>query len=116
MAMAATLSDGVDDALVDEKKTVCRYCRVARYDDEYRDQGFIIHMGGIGAKNEKDYDLIADFVERPWRYRVWEAESTPSALICVPTERSEGCVLERRHTEEKLDKPLGKRSMRTLTS
>lgn len=54
----------------EEEKQVLRYCKVAHYDDEYRQMGLLVHMGGIGAKNDKDYDLLATFVERPWTRRV----------------------------------------------
>eukprot|EP00414_Alexandrium_minutum_P000542 CAMPEP_0113822738 /NCGR_PEP_ID=MMETSP0328-20130328/2393_1 /TAXON_ID=39455 /ORGANISM="Alexandrium minutum" /LENGTH=612 /DNA_ID=CAMNT_0000790679 /DNA_START=29 /DNA_END=1863 /DNA_ORIENTATION=- /assembly_acc=CAM_ASM_000350 len=49
---------------------VLRYCKVARYDDIYRDQGLMMHMGGIGARSEKDYRLLRYFVDRPWKSRV----------------------------------------------
>lgn len=69
--------------LVDDERTefqgrdgsclaVLRCCKVARYDDEYRDQGLLVHMGGIGAKTDEDYRTLAKFVQRPWRYSVKE--------------------------------------------
>jgi hypothetical protein len=55
---------------VTEESQVLRYCKVAHYDDEYRDQGLLVHMGGIGAKTDKDYDRLINFVDHPWKYRV----------------------------------------------
>jgi len=54
----------------DDDMRVLRYCEVAHYDDEYRDQGFLMHMGGIGAKNLTDYVTLQSFVDSPWEYRV----------------------------------------------
>jgi len=53
----------------EEEATILRYCKVARYDDEYRDQGLLVHMGGIGAKTENDYASLLNFVSAPWMYR-----------------------------------------------
>jgi hypothetical protein len=53
----------------DENK-VLRYIKVAHYDDLYFDQGLLVHMGGIGAKSDKDYDRLLAFVERPWKCRM----------------------------------------------
>jgi len=49
---------------------VLRYCKVARYDDIYRDQGLVMHMGGIGARTDKDYKNMRHFMDRPWKFRV----------------------------------------------
>lgn len=46
--------------------TVMRYVKVARYDQEYREFGFMRDMGGIGANDEADYDALKRFVEDPW--------------------------------------------------
>lgn len=48
---------------------VPRYIKVAHFEDEYRDLGFCVHLGGIGAKSDKDYELLRDFVEAPWNSR-----------------------------------------------
>ncbi len=32
--------------------------RVASYDDEYRDQGLLWHMGGLGAKCLEDQNVV----------------------------------------------------------
>jgi len=53
----------------EDEATILRYCKVARYDDEYRDQGLLVHMGGIGAKTENDYATLINFVRTPWMYR-----------------------------------------------
>lgn len=102
-------------------QSVPRYCRVARYDDEYRDAGFIVHMGGLGAKTDQDYQGLLDFVEKPWRFRVADAEVSPDRLMAAASFRSEslpleeGMPLERRQTEETVDKtPIRRVSVRSL--
>jgi len=45
---------------------VLRYCKVARYDADYRTFGFMRDMGGIGAHDDADYDALKRFVEDPW--------------------------------------------------
>ncbi|CAK0800702.1 unnamed protein product, partial [Prorocentrum cordatum] len=45
---------------------VMRYCKVARYDANYRSFGLIKDMGGIGAHSDADYDMLKRFVEDPW--------------------------------------------------
>lgn len=47
---------------------VLRYCKVQRYDEEYRDCGKLTQMGGIGAHSDADYPRLKDFVENPWNY------------------------------------------------
>jgi len=59
---------------------VLRYCKVARYDDVYRDCGALNQMGGLGAHSDRDYETLKSFVERPWEYpyesqaRSWEKD------------------------------------------
>ncbi|CAK0864968.1 unnamed protein product, partial [Prorocentrum cordatum] len=48
---------------------VLRYCKVARYDADYRSFGFVTDMGGIGAHSDADYDMLQRFVEDPWMCR-----------------------------------------------
>mmetsp|Transcript_50956 Transcript_50956/g.143203 ORF Transcript_50956/g.143203 Transcript_50956/m.143203 type:complete len:615 (-) Transcript_50956:184-2028(-) len=45
---------------------VMRYCKVARYDEVYRDCGALNQMGGIGAHSDSDFETLKSFVERPW--------------------------------------------------
>lgn len=47
---------------------VLRYCKVARYDEVYRDCRLLNQMGGIGAHSDTDYETLQAFVERPWEY------------------------------------------------
>eukprot|EP00930_Biecheleria_cincta_P070095 TRINITY_DN57752_c0_g1_i1.p1 TRINITY_DN57752_c0_g1~~TRINITY_DN57752_c0_g1_i1.p1 ORF type:complete len:628 (-),score=106.51 TRINITY_DN57752_c0_g1_i1:115-1998(-) len=47
---------------------VLRYCKVARYDEAYRNCGALNQMGGIGAHSDRDYDTLRAFVERPWDF------------------------------------------------
>merc|ERR1712048_555638 len=100
-----------------EMETVLRYVKVAHYDDEFRDQGLLVHMGGIGAKTDKDYEALVQFVEAPWRQRVADSSKdideltrTGRALsFCIRDrsdtdicEKSPVVALERRITEEKI--------------
>lgn len=50
------------------KKRLFRFCKVARYDDTYRDCGFLNQMGGIGAHRDEDYESLKSFLEAPWKY------------------------------------------------
>lgn len=52
-----------------------RYCKVPRYDAEYRDLGLQKNMGGIGAHDDADYETLLNFVNNPWLFR--ESSSTP---------------------------------------
>mmetsp|Transcript_65050 Transcript_65050/g.136272 ORF Transcript_65050/g.136272 Transcript_65050/m.136272 type:complete len:623 (+) Transcript_65050:210-2078(+) len=52
-----------------EKPKILRYCKVARYDCVYREHGFKRDMGGLGAKTDRDYVIILDFVRKPWEYK-----------------------------------------------
>merc|ERR1739848_485932 len=50
----------IDDERVNFQSTktqakVLRYCKVARYDDTYRDCGFLNQLGGIGAHSDEDF-------------------------------------------------------------
>lgn len=63
-----------------ERPEVLRYCKVARYDEEYRDQGLLMHMGGLGARSVKDYRTLSTFVDRPWKYRI----NDPDHPECCP--------------------------------
>jgi hypothetical protein len=49
-------------------KCMLRYCKVARYDADYRDCGALNQLGGIGAHSDDDYRSIKDFVRNPWHY------------------------------------------------
>jgi len=53
---------------------VMRYCKVARYDESYRDCGLLTQMGGIGAHSEEDFDTLRAFVDQPWEFPY---EATP---------------------------------------
>eukprot|EP00931_Biecheleriopsis_adriatica_P009612 TRINITY_DN11067_c0_g1_i2.p1 TRINITY_DN11067_c0_g1~~TRINITY_DN11067_c0_g1_i2.p1 ORF type:complete len:647 (-),score=121.11 TRINITY_DN11067_c0_g1_i2:256-2160(-) len=47
---------------------VLRYCKVARYDEQYRDCGLLNQMGGIGAHSDDDYRELKTFLGKPWEY------------------------------------------------
>lgn len=97
--------------LVDEKREsfkctpdggpqVLRYCKVGSYDDEYRDQGFLVHMGGIGARTEEDYASVRNFVERPWHFAEIPVEA--KAVSGLSLDDSPPIPLKRSLTEEEL--------------
>jgi len=50
------------------KVRVLRYCKVARYDNTYRDCGHLNQMGGIGAHRDEDYESLKQFLLQPWDY------------------------------------------------
>lgn len=52
----------------DGSHRIMRYAKVTRYDAQYYDLGFIKDMGGLGAREDYDYTLLATFVERPWAF------------------------------------------------
>jgi len=79
-----------------------RYCKVARYDDIYRDQGLLMHMGGIGARTDKDYRTVLGFVDCPWKYRVAEDPELPNSRSASDAD-TEG-LLEHVKVEEELRK------------
>lgn len=109
--------------LVDDERTnfrsdspqeakVLRYCKVARYDEPYRDCGLLNQMGGIGAHSDADYGMLTSFVDRPWDFPYEPspeddrpiAEPEPSPVS--PT-RSRSRMVE----PEEMDKAPRKRSM-----
>jgi len=47
---------------------VLRYCKVARYDENYRDCGLLTQMGGLGAHAEADYETLVSFADQPWKF------------------------------------------------
>jgi hypothetical protein len=49
---------------------VIRCCKVAHYDTEYLDMGWIKDMGGIGSRDEKDFRGLIEFVKEPWKFHV----------------------------------------------
>mmetsp|Transcript_94566 Transcript_94566/g.276358 ORF Transcript_94566/g.276358 Transcript_94566/m.276358 type:complete len:639 (-) Transcript_94566:22-1938(-) len=86
---------------------VLRYCKVARYDDIYRDLGLMMQMGGIGARSEKDYRLLRFFVDRPWKSRVAEDPECPR--LHHPED-----ILEHSTPEVELPKPLNSSRRHTI--
>jgi len=42
---------------------VLRFCKVPRYDDFYRECGYLNQMGGIGARDHLDYSTLVSFVK-----------------------------------------------------
>eukprot|EP00928_Gymnodinium_smaydae_P036788 TRINITY_DN25666_c0_g1_i1.p1 TRINITY_DN25666_c0_g1~~TRINITY_DN25666_c0_g1_i1.p1 ORF type:complete len:677 (-),score=170.75 TRINITY_DN25666_c0_g1_i1:72-2102(-) len=58
---------------------VRRYCKVARYDEEYRCCGPLNQMGGLGAHSSGDFSMLKAFVEQPWMYSQQVPESPGAA-------------------------------------
>ncbi|CAE7682279.1 unnamed protein product [Symbiodinium pilosum] len=106
----------VDDArtpspfLQDEEYDALRHCRVASYDDEYRDQGLLWHMGGIGARSSEDYGTLLSFVRSPWNHagQLTQMTSRPSfGFGAMDTPREDNPIpLQRSKTEQDLAQRL----------
>lgn len=89
----------VDDELANfrgaegDDDVVYRHCEVTRYDDDdFRGQGLITHMGGLGAKTEDDFSILTEFIRRPWLYRevVQGTQQEGAAFFTsTPTAKSE---------------------------
>jgi len=47
---------------------ILRYCKVARYDEVYRECGPLNQMGGLGAHSDSDYETLRLFLDQPWEY------------------------------------------------
>lgn len=85
-----------------EEDSIVRFCEVTRYeDDNFRDQGLITHMGGLGAKRTEDYSELRSFILKPWLYR--EAQVPPLFGQGGSSGEDEQVKLERRHTQDELD-------------
>jgi len=79
---------------------VLRFCKVACYDDEYYDDyGLLLNMGGVGARNEQDYNTVTRFIESPWKYRVEE-----NSVLCAELPRHIQELLEHVQTEEVIER------------
>lgn len=83
-----------------------RHCRVASYDDEYRDQGLLWHMGGLGAKYVEDYQTLLSFVRQPWQHAEVQMPSRPSFCFGVSDGTDHPIELQRSKTEEDLARRL----------
>jgi len=78
-----------------EQAKVMRYCKVARYDDTYRDCGLLNQSGGIGAHSDEDFSALKAFVEAPWEYPYEQSpESYPPPCNQDALQRSEGTTEE----------------------
>jgi len=95
------------------KTMVLRFCKVARYDEVYRDCGLLNQMGGIGARCESDFDTLVAFVEEPWKYpwptedEIVQTQGEKTTFVDFP-EIQIGC---RHHTEDDLEKFPRKRGV-----
>lgn len=50
-------------------KQALRYCKVARYDEVYRNCGPLNQLGGIGAHSEEDFETLKAFIAEPWAFQ-----------------------------------------------
>lgn len=92
---------------------VLRYCKVARYDEAYRNCGALNQMGGIGAHSDRDYDMLRAFVERPWDFQDPTAPESPQ----IRPERTNTEALRRMPSvSEELGKMPRKKKTRSLSS
>eukprot|EP00931_Biecheleriopsis_adriatica_P009611 TRINITY_DN11067_c0_g1_i1.p1 TRINITY_DN11067_c0_g1~~TRINITY_DN11067_c0_g1_i1.p1 ORF type:complete len:643 (-),score=136.29 TRINITY_DN11067_c0_g1_i1:297-2192(-) len=99
---------------------VLRYCKVARYDEQYRDCGLLNQMGGIGAHSDDDYRELKTFLGKPWEYPYpgrAEDHTKPSKERTLSTEAT--VILTRLESDDSLE-PLKRprsrmRSMENLT-
>jgi len=102
-------------AETDEEKKfnqVIRYCKVARYDDNYRDCGLLNQMGGLGAHSDEDYSILVNFIDNPWEYpyesskrRATIESATVSASITAFTAAEDGEMMFRRDSEPNEEEP-----------
>jgi FMN phosphatase YigB (HAD superfamily) len=101
--------------------TVLRYCKVARYDDEYRDCGLLNQMGGLGAHNHEDYQLIKEFLDAPWDYpyeRICDeaasilTQNTPTRMSAPAKDGGEVRFTRTLNATEERSKAPRKRSLR----
>jgi len=95
----------------DEGFDAVRHCRVASYDDEYRDQGLLWHMGGVGARSAEDYHTLLSFVRTPWEFagrHLTHTASKPSfCMDALDTPREDPPIpLQRSKTEQDLAQRL----------
>lgn len=72
----------------DEAK-VLRYCKVARYDEKYRDCGVLNQMGGIGAHSDEDYANLKAFLQQPWDYPYESAPAESTGQFMVESNEEE---------------------------
>jgi len=92
---------------------VLRYCKVARYDEAYRNCGALNQMGGIGAHSDRDYDMLRAFVERPWDFQDPAAPESPQ----IRPEKTNTEALRRMPSvSEELGKMPRKKKTRSLSS
>eukprot|EP00403_Amphidinium_massartii_P001020 CAMPEP_0178373994 /NCGR_PEP_ID=MMETSP0689_2-20121128/2149_1 /TAXON_ID=160604 /ORGANISM="Amphidinium massartii, Strain CS-259" /LENGTH=485 /DNA_ID=CAMNT_0019993953 /DNA_START=144 /DNA_END=1604 /DNA_ORIENTATION=- len=95
-------------------REVFRYCKVARYDDEYRDCGFLNMLGGIGARDNADFEDLKSFVREPWRFHVpalipreHSLREGTSLVHCVQTvDSKETPKMTRKRSQKALLPPL----------
>ncbi|CAJ1370692.1 unnamed protein product [Effrenium voratum] len=62
------LVDDEREHLQSAEKAAVRYCKVARYDEVYRNCGPLNQLGGIGAHSAEDFETLKAFAAEPWRF------------------------------------------------
>jgi len=68
-----------------------RLCRIAVYDDQYRDCGMLAAMGGIGSHTDEDYELLQQFCDNPSHFPREKAQEA----ACVRQQAMSVCMRER---------------------
>lgn len=97
MASVVLVDDEPTNFRAGDQTCILRHCEVTRYeDDDFRDQGLVTHMGGLGAKSDEDFDELINFVRTPWLFA--EREAPPQ--FHIPDGRVN---LERRNTQDELE-------------
>jgi len=81
---------------------VMRYCKVARYDENYRDCGLLNQMGGLGAHSEADYTTLVNFVEQPWNFPY---EPSPGLVTAADEHLSAGHTREVENDDLRIRRP-----------
>jgi len=81
-----------------------RYCKVARYDADYRSCGHLNQLGGIGAHSDKDYETLRAFVERPWQFLQDPPPEVAESIDDPGLDRTVSARLRRALESEETDK------------
>lgn len=83
--------DDQSDTFCYEECAVVRYCKVCRYDDTYRECGFMSEMGGLGAHDPEDYSCLQKFIDAPWECADYTEVDVPDV---APTDEEGGGLRE----------------------
>lgn len=95
----------------DSQCVVLRYCKVARYDKEYRDCGLMNQMGGLGAHSDDDFQTLAKFLNAPWEFPYEHREIKKT----MGRQTSPNSMPRSDHTEEQPKAPRSRSKERSVT-